>query len=254
MKIIKYKSVASTNDIAKKMASRGAKHGTTIVANMQRSGRGRQGRVFYSPIGGVYMSVIVNFCHRDGGVSKNKTSKKTANFTIAQFGNTTVPMTKLTVIAAVTVTDALKSTLGINAGIKWVNDIFFEGKKIGGILTEIVGESAVVGIGLNLHTKKLPSDLPNAGSLLHVANGVTIIQMAETIQKQLLNTLTNFDSKDVLEKYRQRLILLNKRVLVMSGGVEYQATVISLNDDGGLIIERDDGKTDTLYYGEVSLK
>jgi len=230
MKIIRYKCIASTNDIAKKMATEGAEHGTTVIADMQKTGRGRQGRVFYSPLGGVYMSVVVR--RAITAVSVNHL---------------------LTVTAAVAVTEALKAVLGIDAGIKWVNDIFFEGKKVGGILTETAGDSAVIGIGLNLRTKKLPADLPNAGSLLSAARDITTDQMAEAIQNRLLDILADFDSKDILSKYRQSSVLLGKRVFVTAGGAEYEATAVSIDDNGGLVIERDDGASVTLTYGEANL-
>jgi len=251
--IIRYKAVTSTNDIAKKMILEGAVHGTTVVADMQENGRGRQGRTFFSPLGGVYMTVIVKFCHGDGGISKNEAAQKNSKSLNDIFGNTTVPVTKLTIVAAVAVADALKSALHIEAGIKWVNDIFFEGRKVGGILTETVGDGAVVGIGINLRTEKLSADLPNAGSLLSVAGAVTTIQMVEVIQKQLLDTLSDFDSKIILDKYRRKSVLLGKRVLVTAGGKEYEAEVKDIDDDGGLVVRRDNGVFVTLTYGEANL-
>ncbi|MCL2371039.1 MAG: biotin--[acetyl-CoA-carboxylase] ligase [Firmicutes bacterium] len=236
MKIIHYKSLLSTNDLAKKMAIEDSPHGTAIIADTQESGRGRIGKNFASPIGGVYMSVIIGDCN--GVVSRQ----------------TTVPVTTLlTVAAAVAVIDAIKTALGIDAGIKWVNDIFYEGKKVGGILTETAGDSAVVGVGLNLRTKKLPADLPNAGSLLSVAGDVTTKQVAEAIQKQLLDILADFDPQAILDKYRQRSILIGKRVLVTAGDISYEATAVKISDDGALVVEKDDGAKTALTYGEANL-
>ena len=162
-------------------------------------------------------------------------------------------LSSFTAFSAVAVCEAIAKVADVNPRIKWVNDIFYNGKKAGGILTEMSGDNAIIGIGLNLRTKKFPADLPNAGSLLSVAGKVTTLQMAKIIQKRLLDTLTAFDQKTILDKYRFRSILIGKRILVTAGDTSYEATALQIADDGALIVKRDDGKREHLTYGEVSV-
>ena len=142
----------SSNQTAKRLALAGAPHGTLVLAGQQSAGRGRMGRRFESPAGkGIYLSLVLRV---------------------------PVPASKalgVTVGAAVAVARAVQKLCGIELGIKWVNDLYYQGKKVCGILTEAgtsvesgLLEWLVVGIGLNLTTT--PADWPEelALSLIHI--------------------------------------------------------------------------------------
>lgn len=134
-----YHRVSSTNDVARDLASKGAPEGTVVVAEEQSGGRGRLGRGWHSPPGGLWVSVILRPA-------------------VAP-----VRAPEVTFMTAVACVDALRSYPGLEAGVKWPNDLLWEGRKLGGILTEMTGEFdrvnyMAVGIGLNVNLA--PADFP----------------------------------------------------------------------------------------------
>ena len=132
----------STNRVAKELARQGATHGTAVLAERQTAGRGRMERSFFSPEGGMYLSAILR---------------------------PEIPpedLLLMTPMAAAAVWKAVERLTGICLGIKWVNDLYLEGKKVCGILCERTGDAVIVGVGLNLKTPEggFPPEL-NAGAL-----------------------------------------------------------------------------------------
>jgi len=232
--IHRYEILASTNDEAKRLIGEGAAaHGTTVTADSQTGGRGRAGRVFVSPAGGLYMSVVIAGCQGDGGIDSPAL---------------------LTVAAGVAVTRALEDALSIETGIKWVNDIIYKGKKVGGILAETYGGFAVVGIGLNLRTESLSPELPEAGSLLDVAGELKPYELAEVVRDRLLELCDNFDKPAVIGEYRRKSVLLGKPVTVFAGDNSCDAVAVGIGADGELIISLPDGTRQALTYGEVRVR
>ena len=138
-------STASTNDIAARLAESGAEEGTTVVADTQTAGRGRHGRVWFSPPGaGLYVSVIV----RPGTGLDND-------------GN---PATLLTLASGVAIAEAVRAATGLPAEIKWPNDVLTGGRKLAGILAEAAVQAGVlqfvvVGFGVNLQPAAYPPQL-----------------------------------------------------------------------------------------------
>ena len=113
IKIYNYRKITSTNEIAKKLALAGEKHGTVVIANEQTNGKGRLGRSFYSPANyGIYMSIILR-----------------PNLTV-------MDSILVTTSSSVAICDAIRKVTGIECQIKWINDIYLNNKKVGGILTE----------------------------------------------------------------------------------------------------------------------
>ena len=224
-----YPKLPSTNDEARRLAIDGATHGTTVLAYEQECGRGRQGRNFVSPAGGLYMStVIADDC-----------------------ADTTI----LTLIAAVVVAHAIEEALNIRIGIKWVNDIIYRDLKVGGILTEKFSGGAIVGIGLNLHTAQLPDDIGDAGTMSDIALGVSVQGLAQSIQKKLIAyTFGAIDRQIILEEYRTRSILLGKAIEVTIGDSRFDATAIAIGDGGELIVNKDNNETVSLTYGEARVR
>jgi len=163
----------------------------------------------------------------------------------------------LTVTAAVAVCRALD----IDVGIKWVNDIIYKDKKVGGILVEMCGNNrlrreshdradgdfnpngsfAVVGIGLNIHTKEFPPDLPHAGSL-------PVVVEPRVIRDKLLELCDNFDKSAIIDEYRRKSILLGKTI-----NSPFAATVLDIGRDGELIVRDEYGKIQNITYGEVRI-
>jgi BirA family biotin operon repressor/biotin-[acetyl-CoA-carboxylase] ligase len=236
-----YPSVTSTNTIAKELAGQGAKEGTVIVAREQTSGRGRMGRSFYSPDStGIYFSIIL----------RPKLSLEDSLL--------------ITTAAAVAVAKAIERNSGKEAKIKWVNDIFVEGKKVCGILTEASLnfengslEYAVVGIGINIMTQSFPDELQTvAGSVFTDKpedTPVTSLLVAE-ILNNIADSMDSLTDKSYLEDYKSRSFLIGQDILVLRGSTSLPARAVDLDDKARLVVEYEDHTMEALTSGEVSVK
>lgn len=234
-----FESLPSTNTTAKQLALQGAPHGTLVVAGQQTAGRGRLGRSFASPPGGLYCSVILR-----PGIA--------APQSIAVTG-----------AAAVAVARALEQLCGIRLGIKWVNDLYLGGKKVCGILTEAAADLEtglvdylVVGIGLNLTTppEAFPPEVrPIAASLWPGGKSpLPRAMLAAAIARQLLALCPSFD---YLEEYRARCFVPGHWVTVrQTDGSVFSAQALAVDDAGCLVVQTAEGRRLALRHGEVSVK
>ncbi len=233
--------VTSTNTIAKALAAEGARDGTVIIAGEQTEGKGRMGRSFYSPGStGIYLSLIL------------RPQLNLENSLLITTGT------------AVAVAKAIEKTAGVKAGIKWVNDIFVEGRKVCGILTEASInfengglEYAVVGIGVNVSTSNFPDSIQGiAGSLFtHKPEDqpVTSLLTAE-ILNQMAECMDSLADRKYLAEYRKRQIILGKHILVLKGNESRPAKALDIDDQARLIVEYEDQTIETLSSGEVSIR
>lgn len=238
-KIHVFKSIGSTNQEAKKMAVGGAGQGTIVLAEEQTEGRGRLGRSFFSPMGtGVYMSIVL----RPRGTAEEAALTTTA--------------------AAVAVCRALYKVLEIEAGIKWVNDIFVGERKVCGILTEAMSdiqtgvvETLILGIGINVTTEHFPEEIKNtAGSLLPAQCSVSRNRLAAAILDELFDLLPRLGSQELMDEYRARSFITGKWITVHRGDENYEAKALDIDSKGALIIEKTDGSRETLRSGEVTIR
>ena len=231
----------STNTRLKEQAKQGAPEKLLLAAGCQTSGRGRLGRSFLSPTGGIYLSLMVR-----------------PNIPLER-------CTDLTAAAAVCTARALEQVCGLQAGIKWVNDLYVEGKKLCGILTEGAAlpngmtDYAVVGIGLNV--KK-----PDCGDDRQLASLVTGLeeQGCAVGRAQLIAAiLTEFDRyyahmeanhPQVLEEYRRRMFLTGKEVTLSTDPQKRPHTVVGVDARAGLMVRTPEGEVITLHSGEVSVR
>lgn len=236
------REVSSTNQEAKRAAlEENAPAGSLVVANSQSAGRGRRGRYFYSPEkSGLYMSVILR---PEGKISDSLV---------------------LTTSAAVAVYRAVEKICGISLEIKWVNDLYFQGKKVCGILTEAVTdfesgdiEFAVVGIGLNLYVEK--ETLPK--ELLGIVGGLySGKEEAGKVDKNLLigeivNCLMEeAERNEISEIYIERNFIPGNKILICEENKIREAYAEKICSDGRLLIQEKSGEKRALSYGEVSLK
>lgn len=229
-----FHTVDSTNNEAKAAALRGAAHGTIIAADCQSAGRGRFGKVFFSPEGtGLYMSVIL------------KPHKPLTDCTF------------ITMAAAVAIINGVERVCGISAGIKWVNDIFYRGKKIAGILTEAISdfesgmvETVIVGMGVNISTADFPEEIAGiAGSLGVFAERS---RLCAEIAACLLDCTENSDHNALLEKYREHSLLTGREITFLKNGELCSGRVAEINSDGCLVVDTPGGR-EILRSGEVSL-
>jgi len=237
-----FEELDSTNRYVKELAAGGAPEGTVVIANKQSAGRGRLGRSFFSPEEkGIYMSVLLR---PDIALER---------------------AVLITSMAAVAVAGAIETVSGLDAKIKWVNDIFLNQKKVCGILTEAgINQNtgsldyAVLGIGVNVGSMVFPEEL--AGIATSVSNecGVEISKerLTEEILKELEVWYPSLWTGSFLEESKRRSILLGKEILVMDSQAEcgfYPAKAVDLNELGNLVIERN-GVRSILNSGEVSIR
>ncbi len=239
-----YASLSSTNRVVKQFALEGAPHGSVVVASEQTDGKGRNGRSFFSPPGtGIYMSVLL------------RPDLNTSSAILC------------TTAAAVAVCRAIDSLKGKgSAGIKWVNDVFIDGRKVCGILTEGISgfesgriESIIIGIGVNFSTpaKDFPPELYTiAGSVFsrEVPPGVSRNRMVALIINNLLELTDNLEDRSFLAEYRLRSVVLGKAVLVSVGNETYEAVADEIDDSGALWVKTAQGQRRLLNSGEISLR
>ncbi len=218
----------STNRAAKELARQGAGHGTVVMADCQTQGRGRLGRDFFSPEGGLYLSLILH-----------------PQLPMEQWG-------LLTPMAAVAVCRALEKQCGIRPGIKWVNDLYLEGKKLCGILCEGAGTALIAGIGMNLQRPKggFPADL-NAVALPVQTDRE---KLARAVAEELLTLCARLPDRSFLKGYRENSLVLGRQVTVHPvEGEPYPAVAAAIDDLGRLVVDRQ-GQMQTLDSGEVSIR
>jgi BirA family biotin operon repressor/biotin-[acetyl-CoA-carboxylase] ligase len=230
---------SSTNDDVKAAARAGEPEGLVIIADRQTAGRGRLRRAFFSPDGsGLYMSVLL----------KPETSPAGSAL--------------ITAAAAVAVAEAIERVSGRSARIKWVNDIYLNGKKVCGILTEgaVAADGrlqyAVLGIGVNVAPP--PGGFPEG--LRDIACAVFEDGAPEGVRARLAaEILSHFHRFRALEEraflpaYRERSMVLGKPIQVFLGEEAFPARAISIDDDCRLIVETERGLL-TLCAGEVSIR
>ena len=233
--ILYFDEIPSTNTHAKELARKGAAHGTVLLAKRQTAGRGRLGKQFYSPAGcGLYLSVIVR--------------------------QSIAPEDLLAVTActAAAVHDALRN-FDITAQIKWVNDLFLNGRKICGILTVggFVGEELdflVIGIGMNIrHNPNVPEELLPILTDLESETGQCIPedQLIHAILNALESDLDGLHDRAFLPVYRAQSCTIGHRVWLSEEGCE--AAAIDYTQDAGLIVRMDDGTEKIITTGQATV-
>lgn len=238
-KLILLEETDSTNNDAKRMAAEGAIEGTTVLANRQTAGKGRLGRSFFSPEEkGIYMSIVL----------RPQVALESS--------------TLITSMAAVAVARAIDKTSGVYAQIKWVNDVFLNGKKVCGILTEGTVDSesgqlvyAVLGIGVNVGCMEFPEELRAVATSVGNEAGRQIqreILIAE-ILNQLEELYGTLASGGFLEESRKRSLVIGKEIKVVGTEQSYPARAVAIDELGQLVVETEKGRQ-TLHSGEVSVR
>lgn len=236
-----YKTVDSTNNVAKKLALEGAEHGTAILAFHQSHGKGRLGRTFISPANtGIYMSVLLK-----------------PRFDMSR-------SVLITTAASVAVVRAIEKVCSLKPEIKWVNDIYESGKKVCGILTEAITdfetgciEYLILGIGINCSTKGFSEDLLNIAGALE--GKFSKNQLAAEVLNQLFPLVDHLEERSFIEDYKAHSMVIGKTVRVYKGGYEEgksapAARVLDIDENGGLQVLYADGSQETLSTGEISIR
>ena len=230
---------ASTNALLRDKAGTGIPEGYAIIANAQTQGRGRLGRRFYSPPDtGLYLSLLLrpSGCTPEQGV-------------------------KVTTMAAVAACRAIESLSGRSTQIKWVNDIYMDGRKVGGILTEGVFnletgslEHIVLGIGINVYAPRegFPEEISRiAGAVLGEQRSDGKNRLAAEFLNHFLDIYRN---GDYAEEYRAKSLVIGRELRVSTPMGERQAVALDVDRDCRLIVRYEDGSVDRLSSAEVSIR
>ncbi len=231
-----HESLASTMDEAFKLGMEGAPEGTVVCAEMQTKGRGRLGRGWISPkYKGIYCSIIL----------RPKLSPS--------------DLSKLTLLSAVAVAEAVEGVAHIQPTIKWPNDILVKGKKLAGILTELRAEVdqmkfVVVGIGLNVNN--VSSHLIDGATSLKNETGSSFsrVQLLQEILRAFERWYIRCeggDFEDVLFAWKHRSSTLGKRVRVTDPASITEGIAVDLDHDGGLLVRQDSGVVIKKLSGDV---
>ena len=225
----------STNNYAKRISDE-TKDDCLIIAKKQTAGRGRTGRSFFSPEGGIYMSLLLHPKAHDRKPER------------------------ITLMGAVAVCRALETVFAVKPEIKWVNDIFSGGKKVCGILTEGVFNQknggldyAVLGVGVNLCLPEggFPEEISGiAGAVCETA---TAQQREEFIDRFVFEFFEIYkNGKDYMDEYKARSMVIGKKIEYIKDGVKVTAEATGITDDGELVVNDENG-TSFLRSGEVKI-
>ncbi len=236
IEIIRLPVIDSTNNFLKSLAKDGVNTPVVVIADEQTGGRGTKNRSFISKKGGIYLSILI------------KSQEKGFNSTLI------TPMT------AVAVSDTIEQIANINTGIKWVNDIYIDNKKVAGILCESVilpedeNPHIIVGIGVNLFK-------PCGGFEKEIEDiAISVYDNPdEAIKEEFINLLLknffkyyeNIGSKTFLEKYKLKNLVLGEKVTVIQGENRFPAKAIDIDDNCRLLVELSDKSHKWLNSGEV---
>ena len=237
-----YESLDSTNSKAKDLALQGAPEGTLVLAEQQSAGRGRMGRTWLSP---GYMNLLFSLLLRPPVKAEQ--------------------VFVLTMVFALAARDAVEDMTSISPSIKWPNDLYFNGKKLGGILTEFSVRNkntqwVVLGLGLNVNWSPLKSN-----PVLYPATSLSAETGQQVSREQLfVNILKKFEDyysavlmgnvDGLYKRWNDYSMLLDRRVEVKNQNSSILGTVLSIDKSGALIILDDHGQEQRVLCGDVSVR
>ena len=240
-KITYYPLTDSTNERAKVYATEHPEDETTsvFIADEQSAGRGRRGRSFVSNRGsGIFITLLTH-------------PKKSGT-----------DATRVTAKAAVALARAVERVAGVRCDVKWVNDLFLGGKKLAGILVEGSmtedGKTAYVitGMGINVYKNAISDEISDIATSIESETGKRIErgELAAEIIAQFLHVTEEMSDEEAFAEYKSRSFVIGREVKVIKLLETYLATVKDIQSDYSLLIKKENGETESLFTGEVSLR
>ncbi len=240
--IIYYDEIDSTNTKAKQLGSEEDHRQLLLVADQQTAGRGRRGRAWSSPKG---TNIAMSYMLHPEIAPQNAS--------------------RITLITALALVEAIRKVTSLDALIKWPNDIIIEGHKVCGILTEMSSESdyihyVVVGIGINVNGKDFPEEIQKIATSLYiegkqeVKRSVLLAEVIKSFEKYYTNFLETEDLDNVTQEYNSFLVHRDKKVKVISGSDVTEGKALGIDREGSLLIELSDGTIKHVISGEVSVR
>ena len=233
-----HESLPSTNDVALQLAEVGEPEGTVVVAEEQTAGRGRRGRAWASPRGGIWLSVILR-----PGIPVERISL--------------VPLSAATATAR-----AIREATGLPARVKWPNDVLVDGKKIVGILAEAGagGEWVVVGIGINAN---IPLDaLPQAAgspatslqALGHPVDRDALIRLVLRALEGGYDLLRSGEFRTALRQWRETADTLGRTVRVEMPEATIEGVAQDIDETGALLVRLEGGNVRRVVAGDLRVR
>lgn len=235
--IVYFAQTDSTNKQARLLAREGTKHGTLVIADTQSAGRGRRGRGWISPAGeGVFMSLIVRPEMPPSEVAK------------------------MSLTLALAVARAIERETGLDARIKWPNDIVIGGRKVCGLLLEMDAtaekvNSIVAGVGINVHQSVFDEEIAHTASSLDLLCGRRVSRSA--IVRAFLEEFERaaaLADEEMMQAYRGRSATIGQRVQVIGLSGTYTGTAQGITESGTLLVEADDGEVREVLAADVSVR
>ena len=235
--IVYLQTVDSTNRYARALAQQGAAHGTLVLADEQTAGRGRRGRGWISPAGeGVFMTLILRPQAHPSQVAR------------------------LSLLTALAVAEGIAAETGLDARIKWPNDIVVGGRKVCGMLLEMNADEqsvhdVVAGIGINVHQTAFAPEIAQTASSLDLLSGKR--QNRAALVRAFLTAFeraSDMDADAMMRAYRGRSATLGQRVQVVALGGTYTGTAEAVTDSGALVVLGDDGARREVLAADVSVR
>jgi BirA family biotin operon repressor/biotin-[acetyl-CoA-carboxylase] ligase len=228
-----FERVDSTNDVARTLAEGGAPEGTVVLAREQTAGRGRLGRPWVSPPGGIWMSVVLRPIAAPHEVPR------------------------LSLAVGVAASRAVERACGLSVGLRWPNDLVVARRKVGGILVEAGPDALWVVVGVGINANVPAAELPEgATSLLEVKGSpvdrAALLQALLGELEILYEMFRGHDWATLLEWWRSRSTTLGRRVRVHVPSGVYEGVAEDVDEDGALVLRLPDGGCKRIVAGEVS--
>lgn len=226
-----FDSVNSTNTVAIELSEEHDRD-MLIAAATQTDGRGRQGKSFFSPSGGVYFSLVTHpKCELIDAVN-------------------------ITSAAAVFVAKAIEELTALSPKIKWVNDIYIDGKKVCGILCQSVFnggklDRVVIGIGINVKSQNFPKEISSVAGSLDADIDANIL--VAKISEKIFDFCRNPHNKSYLDYYKKNSGVIGKKIIFYENGTEHFGNAVGIDDNAALIVE-ENGITKKLSGGEITVR
>lgn len=235
--IVYFEETDSTNRQARLLAREGARHGTLVIADTQSAGRGRRGRGWISPAGeGVFMSLIIRPDMPPSQVAK------------------------LSLTLALAVSRAIERETGLDAKIKWPNDIVIGGRKVCGLLLEMDAtaekvESIVAGVGINVHQTVFDEEIAHTASSLDLLAGRRVSRSA--IVRAFLAEFERamaLEDAQMMDAYRASSATIGQKVQVISLSGTYTGTAEGITESGSLLVRDENGEVQEVLAADVSVR
>jgi len=227
-RIIKYEKTSSTNSVLKDLINKNPIDfpDTVVISYKQTEGRGRLKRVFSSPEGGLYVSL----CFKENSIA---------------FPTATAAVYSMLAIA----------NIGIQTKIKWLNDLYFNNKKVCGILAEKVHSYVIIGIGINIttETSEFPKEIQDKAGSLFPGEKSRLKELRNSLAKSLIDFFYQKNSLNIFSLYKENCFTLNSTITVNSFDKTYEAEVVGINQNFELLIKDSKNQVHTLSTGEIIL-